>query len=119
MIFDKQNMYSDKQTLASAVSTNIIDGGAAGDAYEALFLAVTVNPPLSGAQSLVVDVLTSATSDMASPVTLATFRAKTGAGLAIGERFPHRAKRYTQLKYTVTGATGTVTAGLTPDIPTR
>lgn len=122
MYLDKQNNYSENQTLAAGVSTNIIDHATKGDAYEALWLGVTVVPALGPGQSIAVEVQTSDVENFAAPVVLATFNSISDAqfGLAIGQRLPRPQKRYSRLRYTLTGSpTGTVTAFLTPDIPTR
>lgn len=122
MYLDKQNLYSENQTLAAGVSENIIDHVAKGDAYEALWLGISVAPALSAGQSVAVEVQASDTEDFATPLVLATFNSLADArfGLAIGQKLPRPQKRYSRLKYTLTGSpSGTVTAFLTPDIATR
>ncbi len=115
MYIDKTKMFSDAQTIASGVSTNVIDRGDTGEAYEALFLYVSVSVPLLDTQGLKVAVETSA--DGVTFTEIANFTAEKKKAAVIKQRFPMGAKRYVRLNYVATGTpTGKVTAALTTDV---
>lgn len=121
MYMDRENLFSNEQDLAAGVSENIIDFGSRGDAYEALFLAVSLNGAIPEGQELKVDVETSDNEDFSTAEILASFTSKKGDINIIAERFPRMAKRYARLKYAPSEGLASlkVTAFLTPDVPTR
>ena len=127
MIFDKQNLFSDKQAVtATAPAADTVDLGL-GDAgpSEGISLFVGVDGA-TGAGTLAVELQTAdacaANGALTSPVTVATYPvtndALKGGGKIVAARLPHGMKRYAGLNYVVTGTvTGAkITAGLVFDV---
>lgn len=135
MIFDTTNLFSDQQAItATAVSTNIIDLGAPGQAYGAAAalardigkgtgtpLLIQVTQAFNNLTSLTVTVQESTDAAFTSPnnITATTVAlADLVAGKVIVPEVWPRSKgyRYIRLSYTVTGtapSTGKITAGIT------
>jgi len=131
MIFDAQNLFSDAQAItATAVSTNVIDFGAAGKPVGAaanlrkdmgrgmkvnLRVQMVEAALAAGAATLTVDLQTDDNEAMASPKTVWTSGPIGKAALVAGYVFPLEwlprgtDERYARLNYTV--ATGPLTAG--------
>jgi len=128
MILDKQLQLSAAQAVtSSAASQNIIDLGAAGDAYgNELFLVVQVRQAAAatGAATVNFQLQTDSASSFSSPVTLYDSGAIAKTALTLNAepvkvRIPPGAKRYLRLYYNVD--TGPLTAGkfdafLAPDV---
>lgn len=135
MIFDAQTKFSNAQAVtATAVSTNVIDLGAAGIPYgsstaltrdqgvgEDIPLLVQVVTTFATLTSLTVSVQTSVDEAFTSPVTVLASQAIPVASLVAGYTFnidslPERTRlRYVRLNYTVAGSNataGAVTAGI-------
>ena len=119
MIIDKDNLFSDGQAVtATAVSTNAIDLGEAGDAIGqelTIHVVVSGKDDFATLTSLTVQVQTSETgvttpTDSYTDVLLSA--AIPVASLKAGKevftvRVPQGLKRYVRLKYTVTGSNAT------------
>jgi hypothetical protein len=128
MILDNDLQMSSSQAVTStAASTNIIDQGAAGDAYrDGLFLVVQTREAATATGSATVNFTLETATDAAftSPVTLFDSGAIGKASITLNsqmvkQRVPFGALRFLRVKYTV--ATGPLTAGkfdafLTPDV---
>ncbi len=123
MIFDKENLFSDKQAVAAtAVSANIIDlGGPDAGAGDRPYLAVHATP-FTGTGTLSVELQTSADSAFGTPKIVAAFPVandtlKKGGQIVAGKP-PKGMLRYARLNYAVTGtlAGGALTAGLVLDL---
>lgn len=133
MIFDNKAIFSDKQAIvATAVSTNVIDMGAAGQTYlgqqlkraagkEPIPFALSVNEAFNNLTSLAIAIQVSTDEAFTSPVTLST-QTLALAALKVGAKlaFPILPTemvgyRFIRISYTVTGTaptTGKVTAGI-------
>lgn len=128
MILDKQNLFSDAQTLVASVgafaSTNVIDlgiardiGGATRPEMQLVCQIVTTYLASGGASTLTVALQTSA--DNSSWTTLASSAAIAKATLVAGYEFgftyfPDPTSRYLRLLYTIAtndGTAGAITAG--------
>lgn len=111
MIFDQQNMYTDK-----ALASNVIANVGGGDAADPLFLVVCANTALSGS-SISVDLETSDTESFDTKTVLATYTLAAGkTGILVAAKLPYGMKEYSRL--TISGASGgTLTAGLTETVP--
>lgn len=117
MILDKQLFFSDKQTLtAVAVSTNVVDQGAAGDAYDALWFVLNVTTAITG--TLGFELQTSTDEAFTSPIKLCTLAAAAhgSTGNVIITRVPKGAKKYLRVNYIGAPTAGAVTAFLAKDI---
>ena len=131
MLLDKQNLFSDAQTLIAAagdvVSTNVIDLGVArnigGDTDPKLeLLAQIVTTYLASGGASTVKLLVQTSPDNSSWTTLAQTEAIAKASLVAGYRFginklPSPTSRYLRLVYTIAtndGTAGAITAGLVP-----
>ena len=120
MIFDKQNMFSLKQAVAAtAVSTDVVDLGP-GDtgASDRPYLSVTAIGFAAG--SIVVEMQTSDAAAFSAVKTVATYPVAAAdlkkGGQVVSAKLPKGMQRYARLNYTVTGASGTITAGLVFDV---
>ncbi|MEG1825114.1 MAG: hypothetical protein RRY12_10780 [Cloacibacillus sp.] len=117
MILDKENMFSNEQTLsAAAVSTNVVDLGVAGDAYVAPWLVVNIAAALTG--TLGFELQTSDTENFTATTVLASVAAaaRSGTGRVAAMRIPKGAKRYLRVEYKGTVSAGKVTSFLAQDI---
>lgn len=112
MILDKQLKVSDQQAVtATAASTDYIDQGAAGDAYDSLFLVVTcdVTAESGGATTLDLALETDDNSSFSSATKLAEKTGIAKATCVAGAELwkipvPPGAERYMRVKYTVNTA---------------
>lgn len=133
MIFDKENLYSDKQAITvTAVSENVIDFGA-DHAYVVqpnekgmIHNLVQVTEDFVGLTSLKVTLQTSVDEAFSSPITVVESGAVLAADLKAGYKFPltclpEGLKQYVRLNYTVAGtaSAGNVMAGLVLDKQTN
>ena len=117
MLLDKQNIFSDAQTIASTCySTNYIKFGTGDVSYVPVIVQVVED--FAGLTSLTVEFETSATSNFSSSVSLCSFTLAL-AKLKVGARFPiaYLPKGnlgYMRIKYSITGTptAGKVTAGV-------
>lgn len=115
MYVDKLLMFSENQTVAAGTSTNTLDGGATGNAYDERFLVVTLTNPLTPAQGLSV-VVESCDTATGTYVKAATFEAAKEKGMALAQRMPYGLKQFVRLSYVVSGApTGNLTAVIAAD----
>ena len=74
MILDKELIFADKQSVTAAgASTNVVDQGAAGDSYNALWLIVNVTTATTG--TLGFDLETDDNSDFTSATKLLSIAA--------------------------------------------
>jgi hypothetical protein len=113
-MWDNENIFSDRQTLAAASSQNIIDSG--GDDLglgEPLYLQVALSGGGSGA--LTVTVNTADDAGMTDAVAVATYPVAAarvaGGGVVLAAPLPTGCRRFLRLAYS--GASGgLVTAGL-------
>jgi len=125
MRWDKQNLFSDKQALASGNSTNVVrvqngpgDFGVGDDVK----LAVHVQGAPGTATALTVTIQMSDTAAMTAPETLVTYPVPAAdvqaGGLAFAATLPGGAVgKYLRLAYAITTGGGFVTAGLVKDAP--
>lgn len=130
-IFDKQNMFSEAQTLIAAAgtvnSTNVIDlavarniGGSTHPVLEIWAQIVTTYLAAAGAST--VTLLVESSADNVTYVTLAQTAAIAKATLVAGYKFginfyPDPTSRYLRLSYVIAtndGTAGAITAGLVP-----
>lgn len=124
MLLDETLVFSEEQAITEeAPSTNVVDQGAAGDAYNALWVVVNVKEDFAGATFLDVDVETSEDSSFADAKVLASVQAP-AAALKAGEnivalRLPAGCKRFIRLNYVPEGSVsaGKVKAFLTDMAP--
>ena len=124
MLLDETLVFSEAQAItAEAASTNVVDQGAAGDAYNALWVVVNVKVDFTGATALGVNVETADNASFTGPKVLASVQAP-AASLKAGNnivalRLPAGCKRYIRLKYVPTGSptAGKVKAFLTDMTP--
>ncbi len=123
MIFDKENLFSDKQAVtATAVSANVVDlGGPDAGAGDRPYLAVHATP-FTGTGALSVELQTSADAAFGASRVVAAFPVANDSlkkgGQIVGGKPPKGMLRYARLNYAVTGAIsgGAVTAGLVLDL---
>lgn len=125
MIIDKQLELSSGQAITtSAASTNIIDQGVAGEAYEALWFVVkTGSAAFNAGTSVTIALQTDDNSGFSSATTLFTTAAILTAALTANKtlvkvRIPVGAERYLRAYYTVSGTydAGALTAMLVKDV---
>lgn len=132
MILSAEQLFSDDQAItATAVSTNVIDLGAAGTPYDAAAalnqdigkgtpvpLLIQVTEAFNNLTSLKIAIETGSTTSLGTVVIDATIVL---ANLTVGKQFPLMflprdiAERYLGVRYTVTGTaptTGKITAGI-------
>lgn len=125
MFLDKQLEFSNAQTIATAVSTNVIDlgpikGTTRGiEAGEPMTIALTTPTVIGGGGNVVVVVQTDDAEAFPSATALLTSKALVAADFAAGPVFlpiPAGAERYIRLSYTATGvASGTINAHVSLD----
>ncbi|WCE04429.1 Bbp16 family capsid cement protein [Pseudoxanthomonas sp. JBR18] len=127
MFLDAKNEFSTAQTIATAVSTNVIDltplKAAARDVGvgQPVYLVLTTPTTLAGTSPTVtVAIQTDDNAAFSSPAVLATSAALIPAAFAAGPvviPLPSGAEKYLRLSYTTGGtvSAGTITAGLTLD----
>ena len=117
MILDKELIFADKQSLAAAgASTNIVDQGAAGDSYDALWLVVTVTTAITG--NLGFDLETDDNSDFNSAKKLLSIAAadRAATGNIFKGRLPKGCERYLRILWTGTVSAGNMSAFLVKDL---
>jgi hypothetical protein len=117
MILDKELIFADKQSVTAAgASTNIIDLGAAGDSYYALWLMVTVTTAITG--NLGFDLETDDNSDFNSAKKLLSIAAadRAATGNIFKGRLPKGCERYLRILWTGTVSAGNMTAFLAKDV---
>lgn len=113
MIYDGDTMFFWQKAVTEGVKSDVISNGKGGDAYDALWVSVTVNKQLGAAAS--VELSTSDTDAMGSPTVLGTYTLAKEKGSKIMVKLPMGAKKFLQLK--ISGASsGTVTAALVRDV---
>lgn len=118
MILDKELMMSTKQALtAAAMSENVIDQGAAGDAYDALWLVLDVTTAITGTLSLALETDSNTNFSTAKEVlvSLAAVNARPVGNVYKG-RLPKGCKRYLRMSYDGTVSAGAVSAYLVRDV---
>lgn len=130
-IFDKQNMFSENQTLIAAagtvIGTNVIDLGVArnigGSTHPTLELWAQITSTfLAAAGAATLQLLVETSPDNVTFATLASSPAVAKASLVAGYKFginflPDVTSRYVRVSYVIgtnPGTAGTVTAGLVP-----
>lgn len=111
MLLDKTLIFSDKQEIkASAVSTNVIDQTAAGDALHDAWLHLHVNEAFAGGTAYEAALETSDDENFTAKKTLVKFsfvpEDLTADACPAKVLLPPGALRYLRMAYTVTG-TGT------------
>lgn len=125
MIIDKQMQLSNAQAVtATAASTNIIDQGAAGNAYgNELFFVTRVGTAFAGGTSIDFQLQTATDAAFTTPIVLYDSSAIPLASLTantevVKVKMPIGAKQYIRAYYTVVGTmtAGTVDAFFTPDV---
>jgi len=117
MILDKELIFSNKQALTAAgASTDVVDQGAAGDSYNALWLVVNVTTAITG--TLGFDLECDDNSDFSSAKKLLSIAAaeRTVTGNIFKGRLPKGCERYLRILYTGTVSAGNMTAFLTKDV---
>lgn len=123
MLYDKQNIYSDKiaGTTISATATysDVIANVGGGDAVDPLFLFIAAPTAITG-YAVTATLQTSADEAFTSPVDLAAYTLpKDTKGVLIKDKVPYGMLKYSRIKYvgagTVTG--GKVFAALTETVP--
>lgn len=121
MLLDNTLIFSEEQAITStAVSTNVLDQGAKGDAYQALWLVVNVKEDFAGLTDLTVQIETDSDEafgtakivGQSAPIELADLKA---GETVVKMRMPVGLDRYIRLNYEVTGSAsaGKVNAFLT------
>ncbi len=120
MIFDKENLFSDKQAVsATAVSTNVVDLGP-GDAGAGERPYLTVNATGFTAGTLTVELQSADVAAMTNAKTVATFPVDAATlkkgGQIVAAKLPKGMLRYARLNYVPATASGTITAGLVFDV---
>lgn len=123
MLIDQQNVFSNSQAIvADAVSTNVINLGAAGRAPgNPLEIVAFVTEAFNTLTSMNFIVQTSVDEAFTSPIDMQTVN-KTLANLALGKKIDlgqllEGAKQYVRLKYDVVGTdptTGKISAFIAP-----
>ena len=130
MILDKELIFSTAQEVTSGTvnSTDTVDMGAGGDAYEALWFVVQVDTAAAATDgtnpTLNIKLQTSADNDSYTSLyeTGPLGPASLTAGTEYKIRIPVGMQRYLKVEYEVDGANftaGKYTAFLTPDIQTN
>ena len=117
MILDKELIFADKQSIAAAgASTNVVDQGAAGDSYNALWLIVNVTTATTG--TLGFDLETDDNSDFTSATKLLSIAAanRTATGNIFKGRLPKGCERYLRILWSGTVSAGNMTAFLVKDV---
>ena len=133
MYIDYQNLFSNRQALASGVSEHVLDVGRRvgawqhdiGPGYPIEVLCVIAETAV-GATGLTVELQTSDTADFTDAITLQSAALTDAEQLVAGMQVPLSTlpvgcKRYLRLKYTVTGTAtaGQLIAGLVLDRQTN
>lgn len=128
MFLDKMNEFTEGYALSSgAGSSDVIDLGAAGDAYKSLFLvAKTTGADAAGGTKVVIKLQTSDTEAFTAPTDLCIsgdilLAALVKNKVLMKQRLPFGCKRYLRLNFTPTGTftAGAVAGFLTPDVSVR
>lgn len=117
MILDKELIFSNKQALTAAgASTDVVDQGAAGDAYDALWLVVNVTTAITG--NLGFDLETDDNSSFTSAKKLLSIAAadRTAIENIFKGRLPKGCERYLRILYTGTVSAGNMSAFLVKDL---
>ena len=117
MILDKELIFADKQPVTAAgASTNVVDQGAAGDSYDALWLIVNVTTAITG--NLGFDLETDDNSEFSGAVKLLSVGVANGTatGNIFKGRLPKGCKRYLRIAWTGTVNAGNMTAFLAKDV---
>lgn len=109
MIYDAGNMFLWKQDL-SKKNEGILSNCGGGDAYHSLFLFISVEKALPGAD--VVTISTSDKEDMSDALTLMSVNITGEVGTA-AVAMPHGCKKYVKVAFGATS--GVASVGLTPD----
>lgn len=124
MILDKENEFSDAvAVLGVDINSDVIDLGAAGDAYDKeLYLVIQVDTAAAGGTSIDFILQTATDEAFTSPVQLWSSGAVVTATLVAGYqvakvRVPSGCLQYLRVQYDVTGTMtgGTYSAFLTPN----
>ena len=118
MILDKELMMSNKQALTTAASsTDVIDLGAAGDAYSSLWLVVNIDTAITGTLGIALET-DSDVGFATANVTLVSLAAANArpAGNVYKARLPLGCKRFLRMAYTGTVSAGVVSAFLVQDV---
>ena len=117
MILDKELIFADKQSVTAAgASSNVVDQGAAGDSYDALWLIVNVTTATTG--TLGFDLETDDNSEFTSATKLLSIGAanRTATGNIFTGRLPKGCERYLRVLWSGTVSAGNMTAFLTKDV---
>lgn len=112
MYIDKESTFFMKQDISKGTTSNIVQNGNGGDAYESCWLYALVNTALSGPATVTLN-----TGDAANKVTatVATYTLAKDAGSALAVRLPSGLKKF--LSVSVSGATtGTITVAVAKDV---
>lgn len=124
MLLDETLVFSEDQAITTEdESTNVVDQGAAGDAYNALWIVVNVKEDFAGPDYLDIDVETDDDSSFATAKVLASVQAPASALKAgnniMALRLPAGCERFIRLNYVPedTATKGKVTAFLTDMAP--
>lgn len=120
MIFDKESLFSNKQVVsATTLSTNTVDLGK-GDAGAGAWPYLSVHASGYSSGSIVVELQTADDAAFGSSRVAATFPVAAAdlkkGGQVVAAKLPKGMSRYARLNYSVTGASGTITAGLVLDV---
>lgn len=121
MLLDNTLIFSELQAITgTAVSTNVLDQGAKGDAYQALWLVVNVKEDFAGLTDLTVEIETDKDKTFGTKKVVGASGKIALNALKAGEtvvkmRLPVGLDRYIRLNYAVTGSAsaGKVNAFLT------
>ena len=117
MILDKELVFADKQSVTAAgASTNVVDQGAAGDSYNALWLIVNVTTATTG--TLGFDLETDDNSEFSGATKLLSIAAanRTVTGNIFKGRLPKGCERYLRILWSGTVSAGNMTAFLVKDV---
>lgn len=127
MLLDNTLIFSEEQAITStAVSTNVLDQGTKGDAYQSLWLVVNVKEDFAGLTDLTVQIETDSDESFgtkkvvgqSAPIVLDELKKDE---TVVKMRLPVGLDRYIRLNYKVTGSAsaGKVTAFLTAMPPIK
>ena len=117
MILDKELIFAEKQPVTTAgASTNIVDQGAAGDSYDALWLVVNVTTATTG--TLGFDLETDDNSEFSGATKLLSIAAadRAATGNIFKGRLPKGCERYLRIFWSGTVTAGNMTAFLAKDV---
>lgn len=113
MIYDAENTFMWKKDLSTGTTSDVVANSGGGDAYDQLFLVVTVNGALD--KDATVTLSTSDEASMVSPKPLCSIVVSKDEGSKASIKIPHGMKKYLCLSV-VGPTTGIMSAALVVDV---